>query len=376
MRWPAPHWLVLLTFAGGCRGPDHLEHIELTFDSAGRLHLLAHRISGEDEGGDFFRYGFRHAVRAGADAWTVDTIDVVPFAHHLNEAVYDLHPSREGGVVMVINEGAGFAVLDRAADGGPWTRRDLRGLGPYGETEITASWVGEDGELRMVGRDVIIEAVDGELSRTSPTDTECWLDPLYVDLDDNECHFDPTPGGYGEAAVFHFVGGHAISRQRLVCDAGCRWEPIEPSGFGVPDNLGGSSWTDRMFLHSGGGSATVVHRAGLRLRVASGGGSRTVGTDVDGFGAAPRPSGGLVIVTHAYYTDEIVLYVVPEATDLPVWTLSLANIEVWGSRRLAVSVTDGPTERAHVVLPTSASDLVYLSIDVASGEWEREDIHL
>lgn len=130
-------------------------------------------------------------------------------------------------------------------------------------------------------------------------------------------------------------------------------------------------------MHSGAGVPTVVHglpgAGDLRLRVAGGGEERFVSDDVHRFGAARRPSGGIVIVTHHYFTDALALQLVPEAYDAPVVRVDLATVEVQGSMRLPIVVTDD--EHAHFVVATSSSSLSYFDVDLAGG-FRREDFEI
>jgi hypothetical protein len=92
-------------------------------------------------------------------------------------------------------------------------------------------------------------------------------------------------------------------------------------------------------------------------------------------GAAPRPSGGFVMVASAYYTDAITLIVVDEAFEQR--RFDLPPMALGASLRLAVIVapaTAGAAERAHVLLSPSATRIVHFDVDLETGAFEREDI--
>ena len=110
--------------------------------------------------------------------------------------------------------------------------------------------------------------------------------------------------------------------------SGCRWQDRPDHGLGPTGPV-----REGTFLHSGGGVPTIVHDLmnDGRLRVAAGGEERFVGDDVYHFGAARRPSGGIVIVTHQYYTDALALQVVPESYDAPIERVELATVEIGGA---------------------------------------------
>lgn len=139
-----------------------------------------------------------------------------------------------------------------------------------------------------------------------------------------------------------------------------------------------------MAFRDGRGTLFVAHRTfggSPNIRVAGGGRDHRLLEHAFRLGAAPRPSGGVVVVTHRY-DDILAIHVLDDdpghPTALTRTSFDLGAHDLEGSTRIGVLVTApvGEPERAHVVLSRSESELAHLEIDLATGETERIDFGL
>lgn len=367
-----PHrlaWLGAALAIAGCY-PDRLGHIETVIDSGGRLHVLVHRITAEAHGGGHAAVGFRHADQTDA-GWTSGALDRrASTSGYAYESTYHLHVASDDRLVAVINVADGFEVLARMP-GDEWEPVALSER-PAIAAPAGASWMGSDDRLRILTGDALVEVSEDGTSHVTPTGGQCDVQRQEW----NECHFHPTGDQGGEAAVYGAGAGFgSLSLRRLDCETGtCAWSDAVEHGLG---EFGGliNDWTDRMFLHTALGTPTVVHRSGLAIRVGAAGRSVLVGGETYRFGAAARPSGGIVVVASAYYTDALALHVIPDDLSAAPRTISLPTLALRGSIRLSL-IVEGAPEHAHVVLATGPASLVHLDVDLESEELTREDITL
>lgn len=363
--------VALVTLAPGCVYPDQLEHIETALDSEGRLHLVTHRVSAEDHGGGHGPRGFHYADQT-ADGWVTGRIDRLGVVGIWDETTYRLHVTPDDRSILVASGWHGSFALEKGP-GEDWAPVPPHVDLGHPDASVDASWVGADGALRVLAGERLLETVDGTWTRATGTGMACEVqDPAWV-----ECHFHPTGDRGGAAALYDPAEGRgALHLVRLACDdAGCAWEPVPDHGLGEPGGQGGN-WTNHMFFHTATGTPTVVHGQPFIVRVAADGHERFIGDDVFRFGAAPRPSGGSVVVTSAYYTDALELHLVPEDYALAVTTIPLPTIALEGSTRLSVLIAPGEPEHAHLVLATGSTSIAHLDVALDSGHFEREDFGL
>lgn len=352
----------------GCHGagPAHMEHIEAAVDTSGRLHVLAYISRTTSVDGLRVPIEYR-LVDETADGWDRLAVPGGWRSPDGSETTYDLHMGPDGELVAVIYSTNSFAVWEKAPEGTwevvPIAPELLEAL-PDPTGPAAASWIGADGELRILHGELLLETEGGALARALPTGRTCDVQPVV------ECHFVATGDRAGEAVAWD---GRTITVRQLLCGPdSCTWEPLRDHGLGDPGRLV-DDWGSRIVLRTARGSRALVHHISRpQVRVASDGQEIILGSSIVSYGATARRSEGIAVVA-ATDSNELTLYLLVQgAAGFDVRTISLPTVPLDGSRRLFVAMEgEGASERAHVVLSTGPRSIAHLAVDVSTEDVVR-----